>query len=103
MRFDTLGQTVVDGYAGKIGFHDSETVFDLISFVGYCQYVFCWIHQVGSDGIVSVIFLKIYALLDKNRLNISYKLHILYSNIKVGRWWIMRIDTNTMVSITEAN
>ena len=39
----------------------------------------------------------------KNRLNISYKLRILYSNIKFRRYLIMKIDTNTMVSITEAN
>ena len=39
----------------------------------------------------------------KNRLNISYKLHILYSNTEFRRYFIKKIDTNTMVSITEAN
>jgi antitoxin Phd len=39
----------------------------------------------------------------KNRLNISYKLNILYLEYNIRRYLIMKIDTNTMVSITEAN
>ena len=68
---DPLRQPVVDGPAGKICLHNPKAVFNLIPFVGHCQYVLCRVQQVGGDGIITIIpFLFFNLFLIKLILNL---------------------------------